>query len=233
MAWCDAVCGVSGLDLKACVYYQSSRYTFGVEQLTAPCLPLPSHPPALKRARAASVHKHAAHAHDVEVSSYRFYMLEAMKRSIGRGAVQGSTTNGFCAFLNLVSSARLSIGNHSRLERIGHDPELGDDLVQRLGAMHNVVARAGVDRVGGSLLLAHNKDVVVPSVTRHTTVLHDYTTQHSTRHALLELRLSDLLSKLVVGEVHVNEEASTLSQIAITKPSSTHTATNCNCKRCR
>ena len=79
--------------------------------------------------------------------------------------------NGFCAFLNLVSSARASSGSHSRLERIGHDLELSDDLVQRLGAMHNIVARAGVDRVGGSLLLAHNKDVVVPSVTCHTTVI--------------------------------------------------------------
>jgi hypothetical protein len=94
--------------------------------------------------------------------------------------------------------------------------------------MHNVVARAGVDRVGGSLLLAHNKDVVVPSVTCHTTVLQDYTTPHSTRHALLELCLSDLLSKLVVGQVHVNEEAATQSQIA--QHSSIHTATNCNCK---
>ena len=184
MAWCDAVCGVSGHDLKACVCHRSCRYTFGAEQLTAPCLPHPSQPPALKRARAASVHKHAAHAHNMEVSSYRFYMLEAMKHSIGRGAVQGSTTNGFCAFLNLVSSARASSGNHSRLERIGHDLELSDDLVQRLGAMHNVVARAGVDRVGGSLLLTHNKDVVVPSVTRHTTVsrLHN-TTQNTPRTA--------------------------------------------------
>jgi hypothetical protein len=56
----------------------------------------------------------------------------------------------------------------SSLKRIGHDFELRDDLVQRLGAVHHIVARARVDRVTGALFFADNEDVVVPAAERQT-----------------------------------------------------------------
>ena len=112
-------------------------------------------------------------------------------------------------------------GRALSLKRLGHDLELGDDLVEGLRAVHNVVPRARVHGVGGALLLADNKNVVVPAATH---VSQPSAQQHVSqpsaqqragggrRYALLELRLSDLLGKLVVGDVHVHEEAAAMSR---------------------
>lgn len=98
------------------------------------------------------------------------------------------------------------------LKRLGHDLELRDDLVEGLRAVHDVVARARVHGAGGALLFADNKNVVVPAAAH---VSQPFTQQRAVggrRYALLELRLSDLLGKLVVGDVHVHEEAAAMSR---------------------
>ena len=103
-------------------------------------------------------------------------------------------------------------GRALSLKRLGHDLELGDDLVEGLGAVHDVVPRARVHGVGGALLLADNKNVVVPAATHVSQPSAQQRAGGGRRYALLELRLSDLLGKLVVGDVHVHEEAAAMSR---------------------
>ncbi len=71
--------------------------------------------------------------------------------------------------------------------------------------MNHIISGARVDGIGRALLLSHNQNVVVPTNERHIS-LGRSVERDSAGNALLKLSLSDLLGKLVVGDIHIDEE---------------------------
>ncbi len=71
--------------------------------------------------------------------------------------------------------------------------------------MHHVISRAGVHGVRRALLLSYNQNVIVPAHERHMSISRSVE-RDGAGNALLQLSLSNLLGKLVVGDIHIDEE---------------------------
>lgn len=71
--------------------------------------------------------------------------------------------------------------------------------------MHDVISGAGVDGIRRAFLLSHNQNVVVPDKGRYIS-LGRSVQRDGGGIALLQLCLSDLLGKLVVGDIHIDKE---------------------------
>jgi hypothetical protein len=71
--------------------------------------------------------------------------------------------------------------------------------------VHDVISGAGVDGIRRAFLLSHNQNVIVPDKERHIFLIRSVQ-RDGGGIALLQLSLTDLLGKLVVGDIHIDKE---------------------------